>query len=357
MAISSLTSKTISALRFPLIIGVVLLHTYIVDSAIGGNVYVSSGKFPGFDWFEHIYRVELANISVPLFFFISGFLFFNGLSTFDWRRFGEKLKKRIHSLLFPFLFWNIAFLLFVAFVHEIAPSLLTSKKSFLEMSPGEIANCFWELSQGLIPLWFLRDLMIINLFSPVIFWLLHNKWSKWLMGLLLIVYLSQYYHYLPGLGLRCSYPYMLGAWFSINGKDLVTELQKYLWPLTLFFLSVICVDSVLWSQHLEVFAINRLGQISGVLVMFIWASKAVAQHLLSTRDLYSKGSFFVFVFHMFIIYIPAKLWVYVMPVNGWTATVALITIPLLVGYSCLGIYFLLQRFFPTMTGWMIGERS
>lgn len=353
---TTLTSKTITALRFPLIVAVVLLHTYIIDRPIGEIVYVPAGKFPGFDWFEYIYREEIANISVPLFFFISGFLFFNGLTTFEWKRIGGKLKKRIHSLLFPFLFWNIAFLLFVALVHEISPSLLTSKKSFLEMSPGEIVNCFWELSQGLIPLWFLRDLMIINLFSPVIFWLLHNKWSKWVMGLLLIVYLSQYYHYLPGLGLRCSFPYMIGAWFSINGKDLVTELQKYFWPLTLFFVFFICIDCVLWSQHIEVFAINRLGQISGVLTIFIWASKAVAQHLLSTRDLYSKGSFFVFVFHMFIIYIPAKLWVYVMPVNGWTATVALITIPLLVGYSCLGIYFLLQHFFPTMTGWMMGER-
>ena len=162
--------------------------------------------------------------------------------------------------------------------------------------------------------------------------------------------------YLPGLGLRCSYPYMLGAWFSINGKDLVTELQKYLWLLTFFFLSVICVDCVLWSQHLEVFAINRLGQILGVLVMFIWASKAATRNLLPTSRLYSQGSFFVFVFHMFIIYIPAKLWVYVLPVNGWTAAIALITIPLLVGYTCLGIYCLLQRSFPQMTGWMMGER-
>ena len=65
---TTLTSKTITALRFPLIVAVVLLHTFIIDRPIGGIVYVPSGKFPGFDWFEHIYRVELANISVPLFF-------------------------------------------------------------------------------------------------------------------------------------------------------------------------------------------------------------------------------------------------------------------------------------------------
>ena len=68
-------------------------------------------------------------------------------------------------------------------------------------------------------------------------------------------------------------------------------------------------------------------------------------------------SFFVFVFHMFIIYIPAKLWVYILPVNGWTATLALVMIPIIVAYMCLGIYRLLNLLMPRMMAVAMGERT
>lgn len=157
--------------------------------------------------------------------------------------------------------------------------------------------------------------------------------------------------------MRCSFPYMLGACFSINGKDLVTELRKKLLMVTVVSLTAILIDTILWSQHISVFYINRIGQIFGALALFTWFSIAVENHLLKPNAFYSKGSFFVFVFHMFIIYIPAKLWVYLVPVNGWTAALALILIPLMVSYACLGIYWSLQKAFPKITSMAMGERG
>ena len=100
MAPSQNTSQVITWLRFPLIMAVVMLHTYLIDKPIDGIVYVKSGQFPFFDYLEHIIRVEIANMAVPLFFFISGFLFFCG-EAFTRNTFILKLKKRFHSLLIP----------------------------------------------------------------------------------------------------------------------------------------------------------------------------------------------------------------------------------------------------------------
>ena len=60
---------------------------------------------------------------------------------------------------------------------------------------------------------------------------------------------------------------------------------------------------------------------------------------------------------MFIIYIPTKLWVYILPVNGWTAALSLVCIPLLVAYMCLGIYKVLLLLMPRIITIAMGERE
>lgn len=351
------TSQTIAVLRFPLIVAVVLLHTYIIDRPIGGTIYVAHGQYPVFELFAHIYQSEFGNMSVPLFFFISGFLFFSGMDKFSWRIIGKKLKKRVHSLFIPFFIWNVVFILFVALVNAINSSLLTYKKSFVDMTFGEVLNCFWDLSQGLIPLWFIRDLMIINIFSPIIYFMLKNKISKLIVLGFTILFLSQIFHYVPGIGMRCAYPYMLGAWFSINGKDFIFVLNKYIYPLTILLIILVGFDTYLWTNDVSLFALNRFAQIIGIMTIPLWMSRCIEAGVLKKNEFLSKGSFFVFVFHMFIIYIPAKLWVYVFPVNGWTATMALLFIPLLVAYFCLGVYKVLLMFMPKVVTIAMGERN
>lgn len=351
------TSTTITILRFPLIVGVVLLHTYIIDRPIGGVVYVAHGEYPGFDLFAHVYQSEFGNMSVPLFFFISGFLFFSGLKTFSWQAIGIKLKRRVHSLLIPFFIWNVTFLLFITFIDFIAPSFLTFKKSILKMSLGEFANCFWDLSQGLIPLWFIRDLMIINTLSPIVYFLLKNRFSKYILLSFTILFLSQIFHYIPGLGMRCAYPYMLGAWYSINGRDFITSLNTHKYFLTIILLFAVSIDTYLWSRNIEIFALNRFTQIVGIFTIPLWFSDLAEHKIIKKNSFLSKGSFFVFVFHMFIIYIPTKLWVYILPVNGWTAALSLVCIPLLVAYMCLGIYKVLLLLMPRIITIAMGERE
>ena len=351
------TSQTIAVLRFPLIVAVVLLHTYIIDRPIGGTIYVAHGQYPVFELFAHIYQSEFGNMSVPLFFFISGFLFFSGMDKFSWRIIGKKIKKRVHSLFIPFFIWNVVFILFVALVNAINSSLLTYKKSFVDMTFGEVLNCFWDLSQGLIPLWFIRDLMIINIFSPIIYFMLKNKISKLIVLGFTILFLSQIFHYVPGIGMRCAYPYMLGAWFSINGKDFIFVLNKYIYPLTILLIILVGFDTYLWTNDVSLFALNRFAQIIGIMTIPLWMSRCIEAGVLKKNEFLSKGSFFVFVFHMFIIYIPAKLWVYVFPVNGWTATMALLFIPLLVAYFCLGVYKVLLMFMPKVVTIAMGERN
>lgn len=109
---SSLLSDTITYLRFPLIVCVVMLHTFILGESQFGIVHVPVGKFPVFDVFDHVIKADIGEMAVPLFFFISGFLFFYK-TDFNLSIYRLKLKRRFHSLFIPYLFWNIAYISFI----------------------------------------------------------------------------------------------------------------------------------------------------------------------------------------------------------------------------------------------------
>lgn len=69
-------SKTITFLRFPLIVAVVFIHIEITNVVINGNLLVEKGEFPVYNLLFHVLSKKVADIAVPLFFFMAGFLFF-----------------------------------------------------------------------------------------------------------------------------------------------------------------------------------------------------------------------------------------------------------------------------------------
>lgn len=75
MAINtSLLSKTISALRFPMIFVIIYIHV-VLGRWQDGSIVVEGGTSL-YEIFRFSFVEGVARIGVPLFFFISGFLFF-----------------------------------------------------------------------------------------------------------------------------------------------------------------------------------------------------------------------------------------------------------------------------------------
>ncbi len=354
---NKLTSQTITTIRFPMMVCVVLLHTFIIDRPIGGEILVPNGKYLIFDIFQQLYQNELANVAVPMFFFISGYLFYCGIKEFQLRIFIEKLRRRVHSLFIPYILWNIIFLLFVCCIGFLFPNLLTYKKTIFQMNFEEILYTFWEPSQGLLPLWFLRDLMIINLFTPIIYYILHNKYSKWFLLFFAICYLiPNKFHYCPGIGFRTAFPFMFGAWFSINNKDFIIEFKKYIWYFAAITIILLIINLITWFYHITNPTLERLLALSLVIIFPQIIAFKISKNKIKVNTLLSESSFFIFVFHMFIIHIPLKLWVYIFPVNNFTAIFSLISIPFIVSFTCILFYIGLKKIFPNITNILIGSR-
>lgn len=354
---NNLTSQTITVIRYPMIVCVVLLHTFIIDRPVNGQVLIPSGRYPIFDIFQQLYQNELANVAVPMFFFISGYLFFYGIKKFHLSIFIDKLKRRVHSLLIPYILWNIIFLLFVCLVGLLFPNLLTYKKTIFQMNLEEILYTFWEPSQGLLPLWFLRDLMIINLFTPIIYCILRHKYSRWILLFFVTCYLvpSEFY-YCPGIGFRTSFPFIFGAWFSINKKDFIVEFRKSKWYFAPITIVLLIINLIIWYNHIVFPILERLLTLSLIIVSPLIISLGLSKKKIKINPFLSETSFFIFVFHMFIIHIPLKLWGYIFPINGFSAILALILIPFIVSYTCMFVYIVLKKILPNITNILVGNR-
>lgn len=61
-------------------------------------------------------RTVICGVAVPTFFCISGFLFFRKIKEWDWIIYGQKIKRRINSLLIPYICWNLLSLFFITLV-------------------------------------------------------------------------------------------------------------------------------------------------------------------------------------------------------------------------------------------------
>jgi surface polysaccharide O-acyltransferase-like enzyme len=105
------------------------------------------------------------------FFFVSGYLFFR---KFDMSQLLRKWKTRVRSLLVPFLIWNV--IAFAVLWHFKVPEGLKLWQLFLDVN---------NLADG--PLWYVLCIMEYIVLTPVIYYLLKNKWTFWVTWGILVV--------------------------------------------------------------------------------------------------------------------------------------------------------------------------
>lgn len=145
-------SARVAELRFPLIVLLVAYHSLVSLTA--------EGDIPG-------PVTRFTSILVVLFFIFSGYFLTWRLEDSENIRYGDMVWKKVKSLLIPYLLWNL--LLFVPHY------LLAARGAGWQFSPilpslGDAMGITARFSV-VVPLWFLRNLFLCFLISPVLLWL------------------------------------------------------------------------------------------------------------------------------------------------------------------------------------------
>ncbi len=343
----SLQSRAIDFLRFPMATLVVLLHT----AALGvGSTH------PVYSTLCIVFGRGICRVAVPCFFLISGYLFFSKLDN-QWNTeiWLEKLRKRVHTLLIPYLLWNL-----IAAVAIWAYRWLFSKlhgETYLGFLDRIIqSRGLWDDAGGLPfdgPLWFIRYLMIFVVAAPII-WLFLKYLRIW--GLLVLTMIFVFVGHIPeGLVF-----FMAGAWFRMEKRNMLDIFLRWRYPTVVLSILSLIALTLTFRNYPESYRISSsIFVLCGTVVFFVLAGWMVKQGA-SIRPLLVRSSFFIFAAHNILILHDFSHWIilHLLPFQGeWVECLDLFLRPTIAVLTCLLLFKLMERLTPKTLSLLTGGRG
>lgn len=366
--VSKLSSDTITALRFPLMVGIVFIHFGVSEGIpYQGEVYGANPPY----WLicvNNLFSQVVARIGVPLFFLISGYLFF--LSGLDRHSYKRKLQKRARTLLLPYVLWNAVF---------VGREAL---RSFLPGAPGgnwsfpTILGCFWNIREGVfyhadptadaapfnlypqcVPMWFVRELMLMVLLAPLIYHVVKKMgwYAVAVFGITWFFVYSTTGYFTRQFSVALLF-FSWGACLALKGKDLVTWMSRF--PLApCLYVPVAIADTLTKGQDYNFF-LHHAGIIVGVFAAVNMVSKLLEYGKIRASDHFlADSSFFLFALHtLFMHYLAVKIVSLYVVDSPYYMLALYFIVPCATIAICLALYWLLRRFTPSFAALLTGRR-
>lgn len=281
--------EVIGQLRFPMIVLVTFAHSY---GKVADDFSLLFSNWSVYEFLKLLVSQTLVKVAVPVFFIMSGYLFFRGLEQWNRKVWIRKLVRRISTLLLPYLLWN---LLMALKLHDFNWHFFWDYDLQAGMQIDWFGNEQWLIAPANLPLWFLRDLMVMALVSPII-WLAVKRIGIWLMTVLTVVYLSGVCAFIPGLSAYAIYFFTFGAFLSIRQKDLVATMQHVEIPA--YIVTIVLGVGMLLTYHMPVFSSLMLAfRITGAVSVFCLATRMLSHTQRRLPEVVCNASYFVYLAH------------------------------------------------------------
>lgn len=289
------------------------------------------------------------------------------------------MKSRIKTILIPYLLWNALCILQVVGFKLVKMILkhqyvdiwgYFDEHGWLNMFwscnvwPFRTSWFGWDMSSSgpiLIPMWFLRDLMVCFLLSYIVY-IFIKRFGLWYLGILFFCSISGLWPNVPGLSAGGLLYFSIGAFVSINHKNFLVEFNKFsriVLPVT-FFLTVLMIyfKSDFTTTGIIIYPVFVL---FAVISTFIIAGHIVQRGGWLSRQprILSSASFFVYASHTVLIlgYCTKVMHKLLPGSNSAVMTFSYLLTPILCATVCVGIYYLMSRFTPRTLSLLTGNRS
>ena len=359
-------SALITKMRFPLIFAIVLFHARFQNVNFSdANIMLDTIKW--YDVFTYSFE-SIGHIGVPLFYIISGYLFFYKNVSFGGLIYKRKIKKRVKSLLIPYFIWNVYSLLLILLASLVVPQYMSGRHNILnDFSVSELLQYFYAIDgnnpiNG--PLWFVRDLMIVTLCSPVIYYVI-KKLCLFFLSILGLLWFTGFWGTnicgLYGFSSSAFLFFSIGAAFSIKHKYLSKYMSIWggkIFPLYIFVNVFDNLTRGLFPYHELVHNICiLLGIIAFIKIMFLCVNNNKALIF----DKLSDYSFFLYCYHATVAIFLKKIALKLVDFQRSLIAnlellffyVLIVFLIVVVGY---GLYCFARRFFPSFTKVLMGAR-
>lgn len=338
--LSNESSASINFLKVILSIGVVIIHSKIDPVSWTNLQFVNDCSI--FAYFQKFFVSGfLGSSCVQIFFVISGYLFFLNIKSFFYD-YKKKIAKRIYSILIPYLLANTIFVLY---------SLLVNNGNIID-----IIGMYWSYKGTYqpidAPLWYLRNLMIIFLISPLLYWIIRKNKYISIMGLAILYIFSRGEITVIIESLLFS---VIGMSLSLAGKDLVKYFSSFGFITIPIFLLLVLFTGFVGiniSDNNNIYNLFFLLSQIFSLPAFFYSVDKLSYNLKSTRIVrfLVGASFFAYMYH-YQFNLPSRFYHNLSGVGSIQAFISffcgivLTLLILIILYSILNKYFKIFKYF------------
>lgn len=343
-------------MRFPLIVLVLYEHSVRVYNAPmrwsldGANV---------FHYITEMISHFFCPIAVCWFFFFSGFLFYHNLEE---GQFGskwalQKWNRRVHSIVIPYLLWNllnILVILFITWLFQFVGIHINSNDPMTSIRQGPL---YWFITGPIdYPLWYLRDLIGMSLLAPF-FYYPTKKWPWATLAVLLLLYISSWktwFFFLPTFSL-----FGLGAWMSIRKDNLIELCRKVRYPAAILSIPLLLVATAFYNNQ-DLDKLFRLLFFPFGMVTFLNVCNELFDRprWRNTMLKLTETAFFIYVVHeIYILGWTKGLFLRVFGETLAARWISYLFVPVVTAAVCLALFYLLKRIAPTALSFSCGWRT
>lgn len=319
---------------------VIYIHTY----------YTEGENYPIFMSLQRILGMPgLPGIANPLFYFTSGYLFFLSANTI--KDCFPKIKKRIKTLLVPYLLANTLALIMYTVIDVISH---TSPKLYNVINfhitdwfskdlSDLLYHIYWQ--PVAFQLWFVREMLIFVFLSPVIFVILKKVSSHRILSFIaLILLLAAYYiTNMPVLWMAIGGMISLSGIIDITRSGMTRTKTSLMYICGTIFLVFVIVNG------LGIYKIKFGYALFGVIALWILYDKIVKGRILCKNNKLAQAcsySFFIYLIHEPTLLIFKKIPLLLFGKNEIALTVSFIIIPIIFVIVTIYIGKYLRKYIP-----------
>ena len=307
---------TIDTIRFPLVVMVVMLHSFIEELTFNGSTKMFCVEdYPIYCNIGYLISKIIARSAVPTFFIISGYLLYKSIGgNLTMEKYKAKLRSRARTILVPYVLWNTAIILIMLAAQTVFPQYLSGdNKNVADYTILDLTKAFWcldpEQAPINFPLWYLRDLMVNIIISPLIY-LAIKKTKFALLIILFALHILGIDTGIAGLSIGSMMYFSAGMYMAINGISIIKVFQKIKMPAFLTYAVLILIAMI--NNNVKMISDNE-NAILGVMYRMIGAiciinvATMITDKTRESLSRLSKYTFFIFAYHAWVLRFAQKL--------------------------------------------------
>lgn len=344
----------IQILRLIFCIMVIFIHSYTEKVCLAdGEVTFDLPRWAG--WMEYMISQVICRCAVPGFFFLSAILLYK--KDFSW---SENLKRKVRTLLLPYLILNTFWIMFYYFVKQINvlriffgnQSNVIAQWGVYDWLNGYLGMSGYPI---LYPLWFIRDLFFLNIIAKALKAMIDRFPKTWILMIAVFLIFNVQTH-IFFLSSDAVIYFSLGYYvikYDLHFKDL-DKLNMAL--IGIVYAACIAGNCLTYRGRMHSL-FSALANAAGMVFFCRFSAYFIKCRLKEKLLEIAKYNFSIYLFHEMNLTMLIKIWFKVFPPTAFFQITAYFIIPFIIAACCLVLSKILERFTPVLYNILTGCRG